>query len=259
MRIASALSFVAIAGFAGAAIAAPVDLASMSNNGSAGMVGADLQLTPPANSLAGSAFLTTSTAIDATTTFSAFFEFSISNPGGGADGIVFTVQNAGAGAATIGGGGGGIGYLGIAPSIGVEFDTWSNGAIDNNSENHVGINLAGDLASVALASPTFDLESNTAHRFAWVDYDGATLSAFVAETNMKPGAALVSAMVDLTALGSQAYFGFTAGTGGANADHRIHAFDLSIDSTAVVPLPAALPLLAAGLGALGLFARRNRE
>jgi hypothetical protein len=44
----------------------------------------------------------------------------------GADGIAFVVQNDPAGASALGGGGGGIGFLGVTKSVAVQFDTWCN-------------------------------------------------------------------------------------------------------------------------------------
>jgi len=79
----------------------------------------------------GSAFLTNSINLANQASFSTFFTFNISHPmgisdgdGQGADGIVFVVQTV---SNTAGGAGGGIGYLGINNSVGIELDTWDNG------------------------------------------------------------------------------------------------------------------------------------
>lgn len=97
-------------------------------NGSAAAVsttdGSVLRLTSAAVGQSGSAF---NTATIQTSTFSTYFSFRITNPGGtlfdgntetGADGLVFVVQNV---SASIGGSGQGIGYAGIGHSVGVEF------------------------------------------------------------------------------------------------------------------------------------------
>lgn len=83
-----------------------------------------LRLVPAATSQSGSAF--GSATVNAAT-FSTYFEFRITEPGGifdgfqtGADGLVFVVQPV---SSSIGGAGGGLGYQGISPSVGVEFDT----------------------------------------------------------------------------------------------------------------------------------------
>jgi hypothetical protein len=241
---------------AGAVQAAPIDFADMTLNGNASLVGGNLQLTPSLNSRRGSAF-TDAIAIDATTTFSAAIEFDISaNGGGGADGIVFVVQNSGAGANALGVGGGGIGYQNIGNSIAVELDTWNNGSIDGGSNNHVGINLNGSMNSVERANAPFNLQG-AGTGFLWVDYDGTQLDVFLSSTSVRPGTAILSRDVDLTGLGTEAHFGFTASTGAARSLHRILDFDLDVTSVAPVPLPAGLPLLVVGLAAFGLVARRK--
>ena len=70
--------------------------------------------------------------------------------GPGADGIVLILStNPGA----IGGGGGGIGYYGITPSIGVEFDTYENANIFDPVNDHMAIMSNG----VVEHSPPFNL------------------------------------------------------------------------------------------------------
>ena len=236
---------------AGGASAATVDLTTQQLNGNAAVAGTAVNLTTNSNSQRGSVFTNTATAISAATTFSASFNFTISSPGGsGADGLAFVVQNSAAGNTALGGNGAGMGYQGIGQSVIVEFDTWQNG-IDNGSENHVGINTNGVLGSLTQADPGFDLDAVTAT--AWVDYDGTTLSVATSTSGVRPATDLLSQVIDLSGIvGSQAFFGFTAATGGANAQHTINSFDLEV---AAVPLPAGLPLLGFGmlmLGGLGL-------
>src|ERR1700730_17961950 len=96
-----------------------------------------LRLTPASGGQAGSAFSSTSIEFNGSSdSFSTFFQFRITNPGGidPADGLVFVVQPV---SSSIGGSGGGIGYSGIPNSIGVEFDTFQN-SWDTNS-NHVAV------------------------------------------------------------------------------------------------------------------------
>lgn len=80
------------------------------------------------------------------TSFSTHFQFRISDPGGEgtADGIVFAIAPD---PESLGGIGLDIGYGGISPSLGVEFDDWYN-VFDPNG-NHVGINLNGDIRAIA--------------------------------------------------------------------------------------------------------------
>lgn len=181
----------------------------------------------------GSAFLTNTFSLASDASFSTFFSFQIPNPvgigdadGAGADGIVFTVQTV---SNTAGGGGGGIGYQGISPSVGVEFDTYNNGGQDQNSGNHIGIDLNGSVSSVALTPIPGRFNDGNAW-FAWVDYNGVTdlLEARVSSTAARPAAANVSTTVDLPAIlgTTNAFVGFTSGTGAGGGTHEIVSWNL---------------------------------
>lgn len=199
----------------------------------------------------GSAFLTNTFSLASDASFSTFFRFQIPNPvgigdadGPGADGIVFTVQTV---SNTAGGGGGGIGYQGISPSVGVEFDTFNNGAQDQNSGNHIGLDLNGSVTSVALqAIPGRFNDGNV--WFAWVDYNGVTdvLEARVSNTATRPASPNVSTTVNLPVIlgTTNAFVGFTSGTGAGGGTHEILSWDL-VGTFAPIggatPTPTAAP------------------
>ena len=72
----------------------------------------------------------------------------------GADGMVFVLQTVGPTA--IGEVGQGIGFQGLLPSLGVEFDTYRNPDIDDLSQDHIGIISDGNVdhtATTAIAGP----------------------------------------------------------------------------------------------------------
>jgi len=196
-------------------------------NGNAACTGGVLRVTPAQFNQSGSAFSTTLIPLGAGAQFSTFFSFNINASGGssdgdglGADGIVFVVQPV---ASTVGGSGGGIGYQGIPTSLGVEFDTWNNGGgFGDPDGNHVGIDLNGSIVSVLTASVSPRL-NNAATWYAWIDYDGTTLTLRVSPTSSRPATPTLSYAVNLaTVLGTtQAYVGFTSGTGSAFANHDI--------------------------------------
>src|SRR5262249_29589623 len=131
----------------------------------------------------------------------------------GADGFVFVVQPV---SSSIGASGGGLGYQGVTPSVGVEFDTFHNGENSDPSSNHLGIDVNGSVTSVATVdvSPDFD-DGNL--WFAWIDYDGTNLEVRANQTGVRPDDPLLSFAIDIpTTIGQDdAFVGFTAGTGSA--------------------------------------------
>lgn len=223
-----------------------------------------LRLTPSAAGQAGSAFSTNTITLAPNVSFSTFFQFNLNasagigdEDGAGADGIVFVVQTV---ANNVGGAGGGIGYLGIPSSVGVEFDTYNNGgSLNDPNGNHVGINIGGAFnGPTAVYGPKLN---NGSDYFAWVDYDGTTnvIEVRLNTTATRPGAALLSRTVDIAAeLGSTEVFaGFTSGTGAGFNNHDIIQWEFrdSFDPIDPVPAPAALALF--GLGLVGVALRRR--
>ena len=241
-------------------------VAGLQLNGSAAQAGNVLRVTPSAGNKSGSVFSTTAVTLTASVSFSTAFSFRMSNPGGisdgdgqGADGITFVVQTV---ANTAGGLGGGIGYAGLANSVGVEFDTYNNGGSDPDG-NHVAINTNGNLNTPLDVDPVTTARLNNGNLwYAWVDYDGASdlLEVRLSTASTRPAVALSSATVDLTAvLGStNAYVGFTSGTGGAYNDHDIVSWEFRDNFAPIVTPPTtAVPdgggtWIMLSLGLLGL-------
>ncbi|MFN7963155.1 MAG: RHS repeat-associated core domain-containing protein [Thermoanaerobaculia bacterium] len=216
-----------------------VSLSSLRLNGAAArLVGGDgrtvLRLTTTTGDYqTGTAFLPTPLALTANgqpVSFSSTFEFRISQlRAGGADGLTFLLSPS---PTAQGGPGVGIGYAGISPSVVVEFDTYANPEWGDPNANHVGINLNGVLRSLEVATPPFSLKNGLA-KFAWVDYDGPSrrLEVRLAETADRPAGPLLAQTVDLPAvMGSRAYFGFTAATGGDAELHDLLRWGLRVGS-----------------------------
>ncbi|WP_448552662.1 L-type lectin-domain containing protein [Thalassotalea montiporae] len=215
-------------------------------------------------SQSGSAFLSSSINLLNDTSFSAFFTFEISQPVGltdvdgiqGADGLVFVVQT---NDTNVGSQGLGIGYQGIANSLGIEFDTWTNTTLNDIDGNHVGINLGGNSQSVAQASES-DAFNTGGIWSAWIDYNGINdlLEVRWSNTGTRSSDAGLSLNVDLAnELGSSdAFFGFTSGTAAGGGLHEIVSFEFRndfapISAATAIDAPPAIALMLAGLIGIG--------
>lgn len=248
------------------------DTTGLTLNGNAAQVGDVLRVTPALDGQAGSFFSTNKVSLAAGASFSTYFQFRFTSPdlffcdgfGCGADGLVFVVQTV---ANNVGGAGGGIGYANIANSVGIEFDSWLNGELGDESSNHVGIDRNGSLSSLTQRT-VLEADFNNGDIWsAWVDYNASTTLIEVRLTtgSARPADAFLSLNIDLAStLGSnEAFVGFTSGTGASHANHDVLSWQLAdnyepIDPGNRVPVPGSLPLLLLGLSALGWSARRRR-
>lgn len=216
-------------------------------NGAAS-IGARLLLAPASGSQRGSAFVTTPFAIDGSTSFTVAFDYEIAG-GSGADGLVFMLQNSPFGAATLGGVGGGMGYFGVSPSIAVEFDTWFNAGVDppcSLGPGHMGVDEGGSLISAASTCTNVRGDHSVV-----VTYNGLTNLLSVS----LDGSAPLNRTFDLTSLGTSAFLGFSAATGGATDNHWIDS--VSITGLAAVPEPGPLAMLGGGLLCAAALSRRR--
>jgi hypothetical protein len=229
--------------------------------------GTVLRVTPALPNQAGSFF-----SFDKVSTaeFTSVFSFRLTDPGGivfdfnnepGADGIVFVVQNVANNVGTLGQG---IGYQGITTSVGVEYDTWGNSFNSDPSQSHIGIDINGSVNhSAAGMGPTANIgntnvpmtdlpgpELDDGDRWwSWVRYDGSDLDVFLLRSDSTlepplPAAPLLSFPLDLSAIlggGSEAFVGFTSGTGADWANHDIIYWRYT---QVVIPEPSSIAIIA---------------
>jgi hypothetical protein len=225
------------------------DLSDLTLNGSAAgastVDGNVLRLTPNSGNQAGSAYLTQTIPLPPGSSFASSFCFRI-GPAAGADGLAFVVQSQGATA--LGNPGGGIGYQNVSPSVAVQFDTYP----DALPEDHLGIDVNGALDTGASVAAGFDLDSNTL-LCAWVDYlASGTLEVRIANSTTRPAAATLSTALDVPAtVGANAFFGFSAGTGGEIDAHDIVNWTLQVN-TVQIPTLGTTALVLFGLALAGL-------
>ena len=167
--------------------------------------------------------------------FQASFEY-LNASGGGADGVAFVIQNASAGPSALGGGGGGLGYLGISPSFAFMIN------IFNGAPGGPGIQVSTGGAGITTNNPYIPTpEANPAStnpiRFDLLYLNGVLN---VTMTNLTSNTTFTTNfVVDIpgAVLANQAWIGLTAATGGATATQRVSNFSftsLSATSTVIV-------------------------
>ena len=140
----------------------------------------------------------------------------------GADGLALVFQAKGNHIVSEGGG---LGYMGISPSISIEFDTYPNDDFNDPVEDHVGLRADGDPVHTSSDYVEVEnLEDGEYHpiTFEWnasqqtfnMSLDGKQI--FKARNFPENGLA-----------GQQVYFGFTAATGGSSNEHRVRSISFS--------------------------------
>jgi hypothetical protein len=217
-------------GFAGAS-------GQLALNGSATINGSKLRLTDGSVGQGASAFATSQVDITRFSTQFSFQIFNTTNPS--ADGFTFAIQGVGANA--IGVRGGGLGYGpdvaggsgGIAKSIAIKFDLYSNAGEGSNSTGLYTNGAAPTSAgSVNLTGSGIDLHSGHVFNVA-MTYDGTTLRVTITDS-VTNASATQSYTVNISSIvgSSSAFVGFTGGTGGLTADQNILNWTFSSPLTA---------------------------
>ncbi|QDS96310.1 Soluble aldose sugar dehydrogenase YliI precursor [Roseimaritima multifibrata] len=193
----------------------------------------ELLITTATRAEEGSAFFNAPLPINVDTSFQTQFQFKLD--GGqqslGADGFTFVLQNDPRGVNALGPGGGDLAYTGIVNSLAIKFDTYQNDGEINN--NHISVVTNGDIANpLETRIPLLDINNGDIVN-TWIEYNGNTnqLAVYVSDSTVKPEQPLIVSSIDLPALvGSQAYMGFTAATGGSYNNHRILNWNVNLET-----------------------------
>ena len=111
-------------------------------NGDAEQVTDILRLVPSVGSQSGTSYSNDKVSISE---FSTQFQIEFSDSNGFADGLTFVIQNDPDGVNAIGGGGGGLAYSNLTPSVAVSFDIWVNGGCE--SARNISILSDGETCS----------------------------------------------------------------------------------------------------------------
>ena len=175
------------------------DPSALTYTGTAGLAaaGGPLRLTPDVAWRGGSAFWQCPITLDGETTLAIYLEVLIAggrDDGKGADGLAWVLQASSAGPAALGGKGGQLAFMGVAPAIGIELDTWKN-PWDAN-DNHVGLVSSQMVAGhVKTAKAPIDLNAGEVV-YVWIEYTGPAhrLEVRVSGAPARPSEPLLAAL-----------------------------------------------------------------
>lgn len=244
------------------------DTTGLTLNGNTQVVNDNLRLTGSERGRGGSAFTTNALSLVNDSSFSASFTFKISNnlfggdsDGLGADGLAFVIQTTNA---NVGGTGGGLGYQGINNSVAVEFDTYNNGSWDGNNGNHVGIGLNGNVNTTDNINEAVQFNNGELWNVL-ITFDGVAKLFDVSwsmDTVPTVGGSISKTLDIASILGStDAFLGFTAGTGSYASTHEILSATFtdtsSIPTNTTVNAPATFSLMMSILAFLMI--RKNKQ
>ena len=217
----------------------------MTVQGDASISGSTLILTPDSGSKGGAAYETSPFRIGTGTSFSSTFTFQLNSEAEThpADGFTFVIA---ANTSQLGGKGGGLGYDGATNSVAVSFDTFDNGALDGNSNNHVGVLTNGSQHQVTYGNVYGQTCDNTApvgcslnsgylsNGDVWsatVNYDGSDLSVSVRDVTagLSDYSVISNYAIDIPSIlnATTAYAGFTASTGSDHESHDVLSWNLT--------------------------------
>lgn len=219
----------------------------------------DLELTQPGQGgQAGAGFAPTTLTLDFDQAFSFDFHFFIPvNAGLRGDGLTFTLATA----PGVGNGGSGLGYENLASaSVAFAIDTFHfSGEPVSPSLQILQAGSVSPLAATetglgdAIRDPDFQWYAHVDYTPSGLGDQAGLLSGTIDHINL--GIFTVSANVDFAALGmvgSPLYYGFTGANGLADDGHFV-------TSGVPVPEPSEWVLLGAGLAAVALMTRRQRQ
>ena len=148
------------------------------------------------------------------------------NNADGADGIVFGFQPV---STSIGVPGEGIGFAGVQPSIGIEFDTWQNTNLNDPPYDHIAIISSGNnnhgsfsnLAGPVQASPSNANIEDCRYHDVRVSWDATEKKLEVAFDCVERVSYSGDIVADYLQGDPLVYWGFTSATGGSANVHRV--------------------------------------
>jgi len=185
----------------------------------------EVQLTPAANSMAGSATITDK--VDFNNSFSFSFEaFLGSNNGNGADGVAIIFHDDPLGAVAVGGDGVGLGAVGIQDGIVLELDTFNNGSgagVGDIAQDHGMIWDSDNQSGAGLLTTAVnlgELEDGMYHNIT-INWNASTNTISYFVDGINAGTYTGDLINNYFGGTNLVFFGFSASTGGFNNKHNI--------------------------------------
>ena len=138
------------------------------------------------------------------------------NDNTGADGIVFALQPI---STSVGSVGGGMGFEGITPSIGITLDTWQNVDYNDPAYDHIDFQYNGNLTHIGVPPPISATSDNVEDckwhtlRITWNAQSTTYTAYFDGQLRITANVDLVNAVFKGN---SMVFWGFTGSTGGAS-------------------------------------------
>jgi len=197
--------------------------------GNASISGSDVTLTPATGNQFGALWSTD--RLDLTKDFRVKSQLYFGNDDAGADGLAFVIQPL---SSNEGSAGGGIGYAGINPSIAIEFDTYFNSPGDPYSNDHMAIMNNGNTSNHTNAIDLGNIEDNNWHDFE-VSWTASTNNLQVYYDGSLRYNETIDIVNTIFSGNQNAYFGFTAATGGAVNTHAVRLIESCL--TKILNLP----------------------
>ena len=184
-------------------------------------------ITQNLNSQAGALWSNSKVSLGVSFSISAELFFGDNN--GGADGFSFIIQNNSK--TTIGASGGGIGYAGIPKSVGIEFDTYDNGAPMDISKDHAAFNTGGILNAIGGVINLGNIEDNQYHAVK-IDWNAGSHVVTLSYGGKIIGSRTIDVVAEVGA--NEAYIGFAGSTGGFSNLQKIRNLDYQSVNNSVV-------------------------
>lgn len=197
-----------------------LDITGLTLVGDASQFGERLRLTPSAIGQVGAAYTTDQIMVAAG--FDTTFTYEVSPNSGGADGMVFILQNESP--TSIYSNGGPLGYDGMTNCLVVEIDTYVNGNFNDPPSQHLSIHGrsgAPNSADENFAGLAVDTTSPTVsgQRTMRVSYSGSTFDVYLDDLTVPR----MSVQLDLVAhlASDSAWVGFIGSTGGLTQSNEV--------------------------------------